>query len=769
MKCSILLSLIFSFSILAYSSDTVKTESKNSFLKYVNPLIGTGPANTISALKHGEGSENNAQVVPFVTVPFGMTNWTPQTMATEKKCIAPYYYKDTVINGFRGSHWLSGSCVQDYGSVSIMPTSGKLKCLPKEYGSKYSHTNEISTPYYYKVKLDDYDIDVEMTSTTRAGIFKFTFNKEGQGHILINPNSDEGEGYIKIIPEKNEIVGYNPAHRIYQGWGDYAGFKGYFVAKLNKSFSEFGIFDSDSIYQSKKELSNKNNLGAFISFHNKKDEVVLVKIGTSFTSIDEAELNLNSEINDFDFNKVKEKLFNKWDELLSKISVEGGSEENKTKFYTALYHSFLQPRIFNDADGSYMKFASGDSVCKIKDGNYYCDFSMWDIYRALLPLYNLIIPEINKDIMHSLLLKAKDGDWLPIFPCWNNYTSAMIGDHAISAISDAYIKDVINLSKDDYKYLIKNATTSPKNFSDYKDGKGRRALTSYLKYGFIPLEDSVQESFHKKEQVSRTLEYAYDDFALSRTAIKMGMNSDAEMLTKRAYNYKNVFDNSVDCVRGKYEDESWTNDFDKLKRMSYITEGTPWQYTFYVPQDMEGLIKLFGSEEKFNNNLDEFFEAGQYWHGNEPGHQIPFLYNYSGQPWKTQEIVSQIMNEEYGIGPGGLSGNDDGGQMSAWYVFTAIGFYPVCPSLPEYVISGPHFDIIKIKLNENKVLIINSPGASSGKKYISQIKINDKLYSKNYFNHFDLIKGGEIDFKMSDKPDKNWGVLKSERPSSLTK
>ncbi len=508
-----------------------------------------------------------------------------------------------------------------------------------------------------------------------------------------------------------------------------------------------------------------------LSFHfaTKKDEEVLVKIGTSFTSIDEAELNLNSEINDFNFERVKNNLFARWDKMLSRISVEGGSEENKTKFYTALYHSFLQPRIFNDADGSYVKFASGDSVCKVNDGNYYCDFSMWDIYRALLPLYNLIIPEINKDIVHSLLLKAKEGDWLPIFPCWNNYTSAMIGDHAIAAIADAYIKNVINLSKDDYKYLIKNATTSPKNFTDYKDGKGRRALTSYLKYGFIPLEDSVQESFHKKEQVSRTLEYAYDDFALSRTAIKMGMKSDAEMLTKRAFNYKNVFDKSVDCVRGKFENGSWTENFDKLNRMPYITEGTPWQYTFYVPQDVEGLIRLFGDEENFNKNLDEFFEAGQYWHGNEPGHQIPFLYNYSGQPWKTQEIVSQIMNEEYGIGPGGLSGNDDGGQMSAWYVFAAIGFYPVCPSLPEYVISGPHFDKIKIKLNENKVLTINSPGASSGKKYISQIKINDKLYDKNYFNHFDLIKGGEVDFKMSDKPDKDWGILKSERPSSLTK
>ncbi len=744
-------------------------KTKKSPLYYVNPLIGTAPSTTLSAIKHGAGSENNAQVIPEVTVPFGMTNWTPQTRNTEEKCIAPYYYNDTVITGFRGSHWLSGSCTQDYGSVTIMPTTGLLKCLPTERGSKFSHNDEETTPYYYKVLLKNYDILSEMTATTRAGIMRFTFLKKGEEHIIINPNSDYGDAFIKIIPDSNEIVGYSPVHRIYQGWGEKAGFKGYFVARFNKPFKSFGVYQDSSIFKGETKISNKENIGAFVSYNaENKNDTVLVEVGTSFTSIKEAKANLNAEIKQFDFNSIKENLFCKWNKLLSRIEVEGKNENDNIIFYTALYHCFLQPRIFNDVDGSYVKFAGGDSVLNSNNENYYCDFSMWDTYRALLPLFNFLIPDRNRDIMKSLLLKGEEGNWLPIFPCWNSYTSAMIGDHAIAAIADAYCKHVIGLSKDEYALLLKNAMESPRNYSDYVQGKGRRALNSYLKYGYIPLEDSVKESFHKNEQVSRTLEYAYDDFALSRISLRIGNKKDYELLLKRALNYRNVFNKQTGCVRGRYKDGSWIKDFDKYNRASYITEGTPWQYTWYVPQDFEGLIKLMGGEKNFNDSLDSFFMAGQYWHGNEPGQQIPFLYNYSGQPWKTQEKVSEIMKQEYGLGPGGLSGNDDGGQMSAWYVFAAFGFYPVCPSLPEYIISGPHFDKITIKLPGKRILVIKSPGASEGKNFIKQVKFNGKIYEKNYFNHFDLMMGGIIEFQMSDVPDKGWGISKFCRPSSLS-
>jgi predicted alpha-1,2-mannosidase len=746
-----------------------KNKAAKSPLEYVNPLIGTAPATTISALKHGKGSENNAQVVPFVTSPFGMTNWTPQTRATEQKCIAPYYYNDTVINGFRGSHWLSGSCVQDYGSFTLMPVSGELKCLPELRGSKFSHSKEVSTPYYYKVFLKDYNITAEMTSTVRCGLLKFSFQNKKNKYIVIEPNSNYGDGYIKILPDKSEIVGYNPVHRIYQGWGDYAGFKGYFAARFSRVFNHYGIYKGKKIEDNKTEISNLKNIGAYVSFNLNENENIIVEVGTSFTSINKARANLDAEVKNFDFDKIKNQLFKKWNDMLSLIKVEGNNEGDKIKFYTALYHCFLQPRIYNDVDGSYVKFAGSDSVLNSRFGNYYCDFSMWDTYRALLPLFNFLIPDINKDMMKSLLLKGEEGNWLPIFPCWNSYTSAMIGDHAIAAIADAYSKGVIDLSQSEYALLLKNAMESPKNYSDYNQGKGRRALSSYLTYGYIPLEDSVKESFHKNEQVSRTLEYAYDDFALSRIASRMGDNSDYKLLSKRAMNYKNVFDKQNDCVRGRYKDGSWVKDFDKYSRVSYITEGTPWQYTWYVPQDIEGLIKLMGGEKNFDDSLDSFFAAGQYWHGNEPGQQIPFLYNYSGQPWKTQEKVSEIMKQEYGLGPGGLSGNDDGGQMSAWYVFAALGFYPVCPSMPEYIISGPHFDKITIKLPDKKSLVIESPEASEGRNYIKQVKINGKIYDKNYLNHFNLMKGGIIEFQMSDRPTKEWGILKSCRPSSLSK
>ena len=741
---------------------------QNNFVDYVNPLIGTAPSTTISALRHGEGKENNAQVVPFVTVPFGMTNWTPQTKANETKCVAPYYYADSIIQGFRGSHWLSGSCVQDYGSMTIMPVSGKLKCFSEERGSSFSHNQETASPYCYRVYLDDYGIQAEMTATKRCGLFKFNFEKGGESHIVVNPNSDESRGFIQLIPEKNEIVGYNPVYRIYQGWGQSAGFSGYFVARFSHDFEKYGVYQDTTISEMSTELVNQRNLGAWVSFNLKKNDLVYVEIGTSFSSIEEARKNLDSEVGSLDFDQVRDQLKESWEKLLAKVQVEGKDEKEKVKFYTALYHSFLQPRTYNDVDGSYPDFGGGQKILNSGAHDYFDDFSMWDTYRASHPLFNLLVPDMNAGMMYSLLDKAKQGGWLPIFPCWNSYTSAMIGDHAIAAIADAYTKDIIDLNEEQYGFLLKNAFQSPETFAQYQEGKGRRALKSYVEYGYIPLEDSVQESFHKKEQVSRTLEYAFDDFALSRIAQKRGDSINAAVLLKRALNYRNIYSKADSCVRGKYADGSFTADFSKFIRESYITEGTPYQYTWYVPQDMAGLMRLMGGQDGFNTNLDRFYAAGQYWHGNEPGQQIPFLYNYSGQPWKTQQIVSEIMKTEYGSNAGGLSGNDDAGQMSAWYVFAALGFYPVCPSIPEYVISGPHFDKIILQLGNGKELIITASGASSGKNYIQGLKVNGQDTDMNFLNHFDLMKGGTLDFKMGDQPNASWGVKPGSRPYSLS-
>ena len=735
-------------------AEVKKKDIDTDLTQYVNPLIGTAKTTTIAGLRHGGGSELNAQVQPSVTAPFGMTNWSPQTNNVEKKCTSAYYYKDSVITGFRGSHWLSGSCSQEYGSFAIMPVSGELVCNPDKRGSLYSHGNENATPYYYKVDLPDYNITAEMTATIRCGLLKFTFENDGPAHLVINPNSDEGEGFVKVYPEKNEIVGYNPVHRIYQGWGKRAGFSGYFVMQVEKVPQSYGVYSGDNIYKKQLTIENVPNLGAYFSFNVKKNEIIRVKIGTSFVSVEQARNNLNAEIPDFNFDEAQQNLKIVWNNLLSKIKVEGGTKEDKVKFYTSMYHCFQQPRIYNNVDGTYPRFngnAQTDTIC---DGNYYCDFSVWDTYRALHALYDLIVPDESADMVRSLLSMAKVGGWMPIFPKWNSYTSAMIGDHVTSIVAEAYVKGVVDLTEEDYEILKHNANESPESYAEYADGKGRRALKSYLKYGYIPLEDSVKEAFHKNEQVSRTLEYAYDDFALAQIAKKMGKTEDYNYYIKRSKNYRNVFDSKVNNMNGRHADGSFNQNFVRDQHTSFITEGTPWQYNWYVPQDVNGLIELMGGKDAFNADLDKFFEVGQYWHGNEPGHQIPYLYTYSGQPWKTQKIVANTMNEEYGTGPGGLSGNDDAGQMSAWYVFGALGFYPVCPALPEYQICGPKFRKITITLESGKHVKINAPNYSQQNIYIQSIKLNGKEFNSNTLNHFDLEKGAEIDFDLGDKPKK---------------
>lgn len=746
--------LVALLSTILGCTDNEKNGNDADLAQYVNPLIGTAKTTTIAGLRHGGGSELNAQVQPSVTVPFGMTNWSPQTNNVETKCTSAYYYKDSVITGFRGSHWLSGSCSQEFGSFAIMPVSGKLVCNPDRRGSVYSHNDETATPYYYKINLPDYNVITEMTATTRCGLLQFTFENDGPAHVVINPNSDEGEGFVKINPENNEIVGYNPVHRIYQGWGKRAGFSGYFVMQVEKVPDSYGVYSGDYIHEKQLSIENVPNLGAYFSFHVKKDEKILVKIGTSFVSIEQARNNLNAEIPDFDFGKTQQNLKKVWNNLLSKIAVDGENHDDKVKFYTAMYHCFQQPRIYNDVDGTYPRFDGNARIDTICDGNYYGDFSVWDTYRALHALYNLIVPDESADMVRSLLTMAKVGGWMPIFPQWNSYTSAMIGDHVTSIVAEAYVKGVVDLTEDDYEILKHNANKTPKSFAEYADGKGRRALKSYLKYGYIPLEDSVKEAFHKNEQVSRTLEYAYDDFALAQIAKKMGKTEDYNYFMKRAQNYRNVFDPSVHNMNGRHADGSFNKNFIRDQHTSFITEGTPWQYNWYVPQDVPGLIKLMGGKEAFNADLDKFFEVGQYWHGNEPSHQIPFLYTYSGQPWKTQKIVANTMNEEYGTGPGGLSGNDDAGQMSAWYVFGALGFYPVCPVLPEYQICGPKFKRIIVNMESGKRLEINAPDYSKENIYIQKITLNGKEYHSNTLNHFDLVKGAKIDFEMGSQPKK---------------
>lgn len=742
-------------------------QQESKFEKYVDPLIGTDIR--IVQGKDKNSTEERGQIMPAVGVPHGMTNWVAQTQATEQKCHPPYYYFQDAIQGFRASHWMNGSCTQDYGSVTIMPLCNKLETDPVKRSSSFDHTQEIATPSYYSVDLNDYGIHAELTGLSRAGIMQFSFEQDGDHYIVIEPNSDEGVAFVEVDPEKKEITGYNPVHRIYQGYGKEAGFSGHFVIQLNEEIADYGVWDSTTITSGRKSArGQKHAVGAWVKLASDKPGKTLVKVATSFTSIDNARKNLACEIPGWDFNEVRQASSDTWSQTLGQIAVKGNNEEEKVKFYSALYNAHFLPRTFSDVDGSYPKFNGGGQIMKMDHGTYYCDFSQWDTYRAVHPLFSILNPSRNGDMAHSLVLKGQQGGWLPIFPSWNSYTAAMIGDHCIAMIGDAIIKDVPGFDYEEaYTLMRKNAFEANPDSGSYRDGKGRRAMESYLKYNYVPLEDQVMEAFHRREQVSRTLEYAYDDFVLSQVAKKLGKTDDYKALIKRAENYRNVIDPETGYARGRHADGTWIEPFDPFASTSFICEGTPYHYTWYVPQDIAGLIRHMGGKERFINRLDTFFEGDYYWHGNEPGHHIAYLFAYAGEPWKTQKWVHDIINREYFTTPDGLSGNDDAGQMSSWLVFSMVGFYPVCPGMPYYVIGSPSFEESVITLENGKKFTIEAKGASEKNIYIQSATLNGQPYDKSYILHKDIMNGGILSFVMGDTPNKEWASATGSLPPSL--
>lgn len=730
-------------------------------VSYVNPLIGSAPSRTPTALRHSEaGSELKGQTIPMVGRPHAMTNWTPQTQATEVKCIPPYYYNDTRISGFRGSHWMNGSCVQDYGSVTIMPLSGTLKTRPADRASTYSHADEQATPAYYRTRLADYAIRAELSGHTRAGLMQFTFERGGDNYVLVEPNSDEGQGFVSIDPARREIVGYNPVHRIYQGAGQPAGFSGYFVVQFDTPFTTFGTWQQNTPTPNQRTargMAKNESMGGYVGWKGKPGQVVRVRVGTSFVSLDGARQNLRAEIPDWNLPRLRQQTEAAWNHELGKMTVEG-RDADKALFYSALYRTRLTPRIFSDVDGRYPGFADDSTIHKADGFAYYCDFNLWDTFRAVHPLLNLIDPTRNGEMMQSLVKKAEQGGWMPIFPCWNSYTAAMVGDHALSAVADAYAKGVRNFDVPTaYTYLRKNAFDINTDSQSYANGQGRRALASYEKYHYIPLEDSVWQAFHKREQVSRTLEYAYDDFCLGQLATALGHTTDAQQLQQRSQYYRNVFDPAVTYVRGRYADGRWIADFNPFaQRSSFITEGSPAQYTFFVPQDVPGLIGLMGGKPQFVAKLDTLFDGGHYWHGNEPNNQIAYLYALAGAAPKTQARVRQLITDEYDTSPGGLSGNEDGGQMSAWLVFSMAGLYPVCPGTTDYVLGSPALDRVTIRSGTTP-FVVEARNNSPTNVYIQSATLNGKPLTQPTLDHATIQRGGTLIITMGSTPNFGWG------------
>lgn len=720
-------------------------------LDIIDTRVGTAYATTRTAGMFGKGSEEHGQTVPAVGVPHGMNLWTPQTRDTEQKCIAPYYFADTLLQGFRNSHWINGGCTQDYGSMTLQALSGKLRTSVESRATVMDRATETARPDYYTVTLPAEGIKAEMTGLSRSAIMRFTYDADGTGHLVVNPNSDEGQGSIEIDTVRMEIRGHNPVHRIYQGWGEPAGYAGYFIVKLpeNLKITSFGTYKDDEPDEGRLTASNEPGIGAYVSFDVCKGLPLTVKVASSFTSLEGARANMESEIAALDFEGVRAESATQWNERLSKIKVDGGKDADKAKFYGSLYRSSLLPRVVSDVDGSYPAFAGGGEVKHMADGrDYYDDYSMWDTYRALHPLLTLIDPKRSGDMMQSLVLKAEQGGWMPIFPCWNSYTAAMIGDHCAAAIADAAVKGVDNFDMEKaYTYLRRNAFEQPATYEEYKDGMGRRALASYMKYGYIPLEDSVPEAFHQREQTSRTLEYAFDDFALSQLASILGHKDDAAVLGRRALNYRNVIDPALGYANGRHADGTFASGTNPFSFDKAITEGAPCHYTWYVPHDPRGLVELLGGRERFEAKLDSMFTMRRYWHGNEPCHQVAYMYDFVGRPDKAARWTRHIMDSEYLDEPGGLSGNDDAGQMSAWFVFSAMGFYPVCPSTPYYYLGAPLFDRITIAPEGGREFVISAPGASGAGKVFRNANLNGKTVKESRISHTDILSGGELRFE----------------------
>ena len=681
----------------------------------LNTMVGTAPANTKTAGLFGKGSEEHGQTLPAVLAPNGQNFWTPQTRDTEKKCVAPYYYTDSLFQGIRNSHWIVGGCTQDYGSFTLAALGGKLRLRPEERATPFTHADEISHPHYYAVHLYKEHLIVEMTGSSHTAIFRITPEQDGPVHIVLNHNSDKGEGYLEINTQDKTIYGYNPVHRIYQGWGEPAGIDGHFLLQCYDEIADSGC----------------DSLCAWFTFQGKAHQPIILKAATSFTSKTGAERNFAFEAEGHDFESMMTQLAQQWIDRLHTIDVEDQDMARVNQFYGALYRASFLPREMSDMDGAYPKFANGEIV-EGSDKVFYGDYSMWDTYRAVHPLYNIIAPKQSADMMQSLVTMYEQGGWLPIFPCWNSYTAAMIGDHCSVALADAYVKGIRNFNVEKaYEGMRKNAFEMPASYEEYKNGMGRRALESYLKYGYIPLEDSVKEAYHREEQTSRTLEYAFDDFAVAQLAKALGKDQDYKELMRRSENWRNVINPQTGYCDGRHQTKKnrpqvFENNTDFIHRKPWITEGAACHYTWYVPQNVEGLVEMLGGPQKFEAKLDSMFTEGRYWHGNEPCHQIAYLYDFIGKREKTIQRVAHILDTEYNDTPGGLSGNDDAGQMSAWYIFSSLGFYPVCPATDRYMLSMPRFQKVTLNLQ-------------NGRKFT--ITPNSLPIDRHYITHGEIISG----------------------------
>ncbi len=744
--------------VVSMASHAIKVDQRNA-ADFVNPLVGTESENELST----------GNTYPAIAMPWGMNFWVAQTGKMGDGW--QYTYAAKKIRGLKQTHQPS-PWINDYGQFSLMATVGEPVFDEAKRASWFSHKAEVATPYYYSVYLADYDVTAEVCPTDRAALMQFVFPETGQANVVIDA-FDKGS-YVKVLPAERKIVGYSTRN----SGGVPDNFRNYFVIEFDHDFvSTCTVLDGNMASANEQ---TGNHAGAIVTFKTRRGEKVQARVASSFISAEQAELNLK-ELGNADMATLKQQGRNRWNQVLGKVEVEDDNIDHLRTFYSCLYRSVLFPRAFyeKDAKGEIVHYSPYNGT--VQKGFMYTDTGFWDTFRSLFPLLNLVYPSVNEQIQDGLVNTYKESGFLPEWAS-PGHRGCMVGNNSASIVADAYLSGLRNY---DIETLWKAIVHGTGAVHPEVNSTGRQGYEYYNKLGYVPYDVKINES------VARTLEYAYDDWCIYQLGRALGKpEKEIKIYAKRAMNYQKVFDKETSLMRGRMKDGKFQTPFNPLKWGDAFTEGNAWHYTWSVFHDPQGLINLMGGKERFNQMMDSVFllppvfdnsyygytiheiremqvmNMGNYAHGNQPIQHMIYLYGYSGQPWKSQYWVRQVMDRLYTATPDGYCGDEDNGQTSAWYVFSAMGFYPVCPGSGQYVLGTPYFKHIKVNLENGKTIDIQSDGNGC---YVDGMKLNGNVYNHNYLNMKDLTQGASIQFDLSEQPNRQRGVQTEDAPASFTK
>jgi len=745
-----------------------------SLMSLANPLQGTDDPENFS-----HGNE-----YPAIALPFPMNVWAPYT--EPEKNFLFYQYRHLEIRGLRQTHEPS-RWVGDYANFSLMPVSGKLAVTETERASTFRHENEIALPGYYKVLLDTWHATAEVTPTERAARLRFTFAQPGNAYVVLDVFGTKRISSVKIIPAENKIMGVARNYHNRHGVGIPENLGNYFVMVFDRPFSASGVWSSNLVQPGVTELQSAETLGAFMQFDTSQDKVVGCKVASSFISAEQAERNLADEIGGADFDTIRQRAEARWNEMLGRARISGGTDDQRRTFYSALYRATLFPHRFYELDAKQQPVHFSPYDGKVHAGHLYTDSGFWDTFRSAHPLIDLLYPEVGGEILEGLIHAYDESGWLP---SWSGpgHLECMIGNHAFSLLADGWMKGLHTFDAEKaVAAMVHDANTQAP--ADCR-AIGRDGAEYYNSIGYVPYASDRADKRSFREAGAKTLEFAYDDFCAAQLAHAIGKQAEAKKFAQHALNYTNLFDPGTGFMRGRQADGSWNQPFYPDEWGGPFTEGNSWQWTWSVMQDEPGLMKLMGGEQAYADKLDGVFASapsvhtgtyghmihemiemvaanmGQYAHGNEPVHHVIYLYDYVGQPWKAQSRARQTMALLYHNTPDGMCGDEDTGQMSAWYVFSALGFYPACPGDPNYLLGSPLFDQAVLTLPAGKTFTITAKDNGPQQAYIQNAKLNGNDFDQTFLSHQTIVNGGEIVFQMDAAPNYHWGTSPQSRPVS---